>query len=95
MPKWTVKRYRLGRLLQNWSAFNRLDPFGVCCTPQAFSPTNRSVTSDYNNSANNPGKFADLAMLAADPLSVPVAELGSIEVEETWIAGRLVGTAVA
>ena len=35
-----------------------------------------------------PGKFADLAMLAADPLSVPVAELGSIEVEETWIAGR-------
>jgi predicted amidohydrolase YtcJ len=42
------------------------------------------------------GKLADLAILAADPLAVPVAELGSIAVEETWLGGRPVAeTAVA
>ncbi len=34
-----------------------------------------------------PGKLADLAMLAADPMSVPVSELSSITVEETWLGG--------
>ena len=37
-----------------------------------------------------PGKLADLAVLAADPMSVPVEQLGSIDVEETWVGGRLV-----
>jgi predicted amidohydrolase YtcJ len=35
-----------------------------------------------------PGKLADLAILAADPMSVPVNELGAITVEETWLGGR-------
>ena len=43
-----------------------------------------------------PGKLADLAILADDPLSVRVADLSSIQVEETWLGGRPVaGTAVA
>ena len=42
------------------------------------------------------GKLADLAILSADPLAVPVAELGAIEVEETWLGGRpITGPAVA
>lgn len=37
-----------------------------------------------------PGKLADLAILAADPTAVPVEEIGAIAVEETWLAGRRV-----
>jgi predicted amidohydrolase YtcJ len=36
-----------------------------------------------------PGKLADLAILAADPMSVPVNELSAITVEETWLGGRM------
>ena len=39
-----------------------------------------------------PGKLADLAMLASDPTAVAVSELGAITVEETWVDGRAVGT---
>jgi predicted amidohydrolase YtcJ len=34
------------------------------------------------------GKFADFAVLAADPLSTPVEHIGSIDVVETWVGGR-------
>lgn len=34
------------------------------------------------------GKVADFAILAADPLSVPVEHLGAIDVVETWVGGR-------
>jgi predicted amidohydrolase YtcJ len=34
-----------------------------------------------------PGKLADLAILAADPLAVPINELSAIAVEETWLGG--------
>ncbi|MGE2833823.1 amidohydrolase [Mycobacterium sp. SMC-4] len=37
-----------------------------------------------------PGKFADFAVLAADPLSVSVEELPDIEVTATWVDGRAV-----
>jgi predicted amidohydrolase YtcJ len=36
-----------------------------------------------------PGKLADLVILAADPTSVPVSEIGAITVEQTWQGGRL------
>ena len=39
-----------------------------------------------------PGKLADLAILEADPTSVPVEDVGSIAVEETWLGGRPVVT---
>jgi len=35
-----------------------------------------------------PGKLADLAVLSADPLSVPASELGSIQVRLTMVGGR-------
>jgi predicted amidohydrolase YtcJ len=35
-----------------------------------------------------PGKLADLAILAADPMSVPINELSAITVDETWLGGR-------
>lgn len=34
-----------------------------------------------------PGRFADFAILAADPTVVPVGSIGTIEVEETWRDG--------
>jgi predicted amidohydrolase YtcJ len=34
-----------------------------------------------------PGKLADLAVLSADPIAVPVEELSAIAVEETWVGG--------
>ena len=34
------------------------------------------------------GKLADFAVLAADPMSVPVEQLDAIDVVETWIGGR-------
>lgn len=34
-----------------------------------------------------PGKLADFAILASDPTTTAVAEIGSIAVEETWLAG--------
>ena len=36
------------------------------------------------------GKLADFAVLAADPMFVPVEQLDSIAVEETWVGGRLI-----
>ncbi|TPW74057.1 amidohydrolase [Schumannella soli] len=33
------------------------------------------------------GKYADFAVLSDDPLAVPAERIGSIRVEETWIAG--------
>jgi predicted amidohydrolase YtcJ len=39
-----------------------------------------------------PGKLADLAILAADPMFVPVSELSAITVEETWLAGQSLKT---
>jgi predicted amidohydrolase YtcJ len=41
-----------------------------------------------------PGKLADLAILAADPMSVPVNELSAITVEETWVGGRVIDRSV-
>ena len=35
-----------------------------------------------------PGKLADLAILSADPTGVPPDRIGSIAVEETWLAGE-------
>jgi predicted amidohydrolase YtcJ len=35
-----------------------------------------------------PGKLADLAILAADPTAVPVGELSTTAIEETWVGGR-------
>jgi predicted amidohydrolase YtcJ len=35
-----------------------------------------------------PGKLADLVILGADPMAVPVNELSAITVEETWVGGR-------
>ena len=37
-----------------------------------------------------PGKRADFAVLAADPLSVDPATIGAIEVLETWVDGQRV-----
>lgn len=41
-----------------------------------------------------PGKWADLAVLSADPLTVPDDELATVRADLTWVGGRLVhGTA--
>jgi predicted amidohydrolase YtcJ len=37
------------------------------------------------------GAQADLAVLGGDPRAVPSAEIGAIEVRETWVAGVSVG----
>jgi predicted amidohydrolase YtcJ len=37
-----------------------------------------------------PGKLADLAILAADPTAGPVDRIGSIAVQETWLGGERV-----
>jgi predicted amidohydrolase YtcJ len=42
-----------------------------------------------------PGKLADLAILSADPIAVPVSELSAITVEETWVGGRHVDLSVS
>jgi predicted amidohydrolase YtcJ len=34
-----------------------------------------------------PGKLADLAILSADPTSVPVSDIAAVAVEETWVGG--------
>ena len=36
------------------------------------------------------GKFADLAVLSANPLTTPADELGGIEVLQTFVDGRIV-----
>jgi predicted amidohydrolase YtcJ len=41
-----------------------------------------------------PGKLADLAILTADPMSIPVNELSKITVEETWVGGRAIDRSV-
>ncbi len=35
-----------------------------------------------------PGKYADFAVLGADPTSVPHDEVGAIAVKDTWVGGR-------
>lgn len=46
--------------------------------------------SEHEIGTLEPGKFADFVVLDRDPLSVPPAELGGIEVLETWVGGRQV-----
>jgi predicted amidohydrolase YtcJ len=36
------------------------------------------------------GKYADFAVLGADPTSVPPEQVGAITVSETWVGGRAV-----
>jgi len=44
---------------------------------------------EANRGSITPGKWADLVILSADPLTTPVADLLGIEVEQTYVGGAL------
>ena len=43
---------------------------------------------DHRVGSLEPGKLADLVILAADPMASPIQDLSAIAVEETWVGGR-------
>lgn len=45
---------------------------------------------DANRGSLTAGKWADLAILSANPLTVPPEELPGVRVEQTWLGGNLV-----
>lgn len=45
---------------------------------------------DDNRGSLTPGKWADLAVLSANPLTTPVESLTTIMVDQTYVAGKLV-----
>jgi predicted amidohydrolase YtcJ len=43
-----------------------------------------------NRGSLEPGKWADMIVLSADPFKTPVDQLGEIVVEQTYVGGQLV-----
>lgn len=48
------------------------------------------IFSEHEVGSLTPGKFADLVILADDPLEVPEDEISKIQVLETWLGGKAV-----
>ena len=42
-----------------------------------------------NRGSLTPGKWADLAVLSADPLTTPVPDLLNVHVQQTYVGGKL------
>ena len=57
---------------------------GRCCRPR------RAAHDDDKRGTLEPGKFADLAVLSADYLTVPVREIGKIKSLLTMVGGNVV-----
>lgn len=51
--------------------------------------------SEHEFGSIEPGKFADFVVLDRNPLQTPAGEVGSIEVLQTWLSGRLAHEAAA
>jgi len=83
------------------SAVDRLDDAGEAIAPEQgisaaealFAYTMGGAIAsgdDANRGSIEPGKWADLAVLSANPLTTPTDELAAIQVHQTWLGGRLV-----
>ncbi len=88
-------------LLGMKAALDRLDPFGEPIAPEqaitpyealyAYTMGGAIASGDADNRGSlTPGKWADLAVLSADPLTTPPEELTSITADETYVGGVLV-----
>jgi predicted amidohydrolase YtcJ len=83
------------------AAIDRLDPNGDPIAPeQAISAAEAlyaytmggAIASgdDGNRGSLTPGKWADLAILSADPLTTPAENLLSVHIQQTYVGGTLV-----
>ncbi len=88
-------------LLGMKGAIDRLDPFGEALAPEqgitaeealyGYTMGGAIASRDENNRGSiTPGKWADLAILSADPLKASPDELLSIQVDQTYVGGKLV-----
>ncbi len=88
-------------LLGMKAALDRLDSFGEPIAPEqaitpyealyAYTMGGAIASGDADNRGSlTPGKWADLAVLSADPLTTLPEELTSITVDETYVGGMLV-----
>ncbi len=84
-----------------WATTNRVTRSGVVLGPdqrlttyEALEAITRHAAYQYFEEDSKgtlvPGKLADLVILSANPLSMPTADLESLEVRETWSHGRVV-----
>jgi predicted amidohydrolase YtcJ len=56
----------------------------------AYTQAGAILSGDEDNRGSiTPGKWADLAVLSADPLTTPPDDLLSLVVEQTYVAGKL------
>ena len=83
------------------AAVDRLDHRGAALGPtqaitieealHAYTMGGAILSGDSENRGSlTPGKWADLIVLSGDPLATPTAELLSLQVEETYVAGKCV-----
>ena len=83
------------------AAVDRLDHRGAALGPtqaitieealHAYTMGGAILSGDSGNRGSlTPGKWADLVVLSGDPLTTPPAELLSLQVEETYVAGKCV-----
>ena len=81
------------------AAIDRLDPIQPIAPEQAITAAEAlyaytmggAVASrdEDNRGSLTPGKWADLAILSGDPLSTPTESLLDIQVEQTYVGGKL------
>jgi predicted amidohydrolase YtcJ len=82
------------------AAVDRCDDAGDAIAPdqaitaeealRAYTAAGAIASGDEDNRGSlAPGRWADFAVLSADPLATPVADLAGIAVEETWVGGHL------
>ena len=83
------------------AAVDRLDHRGEALGPtqaitieealHAYTMGGAILSGDAENRGSlTPGKWADMIVLSGDPLATPTAELLSLRVEETYVAGTQV-----
>ncbi len=88
-------------LLGMKAAFDRLDPYGEAIAPEqsigldealyGYTMGGAIASGDADNRGSlTPGKWADMTILSADPLTSSPEKLLDIRVEQTYVGGKLV-----
>jgi predicted amidohydrolase YtcJ len=88
LPVWqTIARtsFRTGRRVAPEEALTRADALRCATANGAYL-----TFEEDNRGSLQPGKFADLAVLSADPLRVPEAEIADIVSRMTMVGGKVV-----